>query len=171
MGNTILVIILVLIGVISIFNLTIGKRNRQKATDHNRDVFGGLRDKAVDEFGQAKFDKMKKVPYMGDNSNGYILCFDKDSDIMAMITYDDVFIMKYSSIKSCEVIIDGDDKSFNSLVCRISAPELENDVDICLAQSRHRRKGFMGKAILQDAQEMKDIITGKALQEKQEGEK
>ena len=47
----------------------------------------------------------------------------------------------------------------------------EHLINICLAQSRHRRKGFMGKAILQDAQEMKDIITGKALQEKQEGEK
>ena len=171
MENLTLFIIFGVIGVICIFNLTVGKKNRQKATQHNKDVFGALRDKAVDAFGQAKFDKMKKVPYMGDNSNGYILCFDKDSDIMAMITYDDVFTMKYSSTKSCEVIIDGDDKSFNSLVCRISAPELEHDVDICLAQSRHRRKGFMGKAILQDAQEMKDIITGKALQEKQEGEK
>ena len=167
MGNTILVIILVLIGVISIFNLTIGKRNRQKATDHNRDVFGGLRDKAVDEFGQAKFDKMKKVPYMGDNSNGYILCYDKDADIMALITYEDIFTMKYSSKKGCEIIIDGDDKAFNSLICRISAPELEQDAEICLAQNRHRRKGFMGKAILQDAEEMKNIVTGNIPEEKE----
>lgn len=159
MGNIVLVVILVLIGVISIFNLTIGKKNRQKANAHNRDVFGALRDKAVDEFGQAKFDKMKKIPYMSDSSNGYILCFDKESDVMAMITYEDVFKMKYSSKKSFEAIIDGDDRYFNSLVCSISAPELEQAVEIRLAGSRHRRNGFMGKAILQDAEEMRTIIT------------
>ena len=161
MENLTVFIIFGIIGVICIFNLTVGKKNRQKATQHNKDVFGALRDKAVDEFGQTKFDKMKKVPYMGDNSNGYILCFDKDADIMAMITYDDIFKMKYNSKKSCEVIIDGDDKHYNSLVCCISAPELENDIEICLAENRHRRKGYMGKAILQDADEMKSIIEGK----------
>ena len=159
MGNIVLVVILVLIGVISIFNLTIGKKNRQKANAHNHDVFGALRDKAVDEFGQAKFDKMKKIPYMSDNSNGYILCFDKESDVMAMITFEDVYRMKYSSKKDFEIIVEGDDKAFNSLVCRIGAPELENDVEITLAGSRHRRNGFMGKAIMQDAEEMRTIIT------------
>ena len=159
MGNIVLVTILVLIGVISIFNLTVGKKNRQKADAHNRDVFGALRDKAVDEFGQAKFDRMKKIPYMSDNSNGYILCFDEDSDVLAIITYESVFKMKYSSKKDFEIIIDGNDKIFNSLVCRIGAPELENNVEITLAGSRHRRKGFMGKAILQDAEEMRTIIT------------
>ena len=161
MGNLITFIIFGIIGVFCIFNLTVGKRNRQMAAQHNRDVFGALSNKCIEEFGRAKFDKMKKVPYMGDNSNGYILCFDKKSDIMAMVTYDDIFTMKYSSKKSCEIIIEGDDKSYSKLVCHISAPELENDLDICLAQSRHRRKSFMGKAILQDAQEMQDIITGK----------
>ena len=61
MENLTLFIIFGVIGVICIFNLTVGKKNRQKAAQHNKDVFGALRDKAVDTFGQAKFDKMKKV--------------------------------------------------------------------------------------------------------------
>ena len=52
MENLTLFIIFGVIGVICIFNLTVGKKNRQKAAQHNKDVFGALRDKALDTFGQ-----------------------------------------------------------------------------------------------------------------------
>lgn len=161
MDNLVLFIIFGIVGVLCIFNLTMGKRNRQKATQHNKDVFGALRDKAVETFGQSKFDKMKKIPYMGDNSNGYILCFSKDADIMALVTYEEVFAMKFGSKKGCEVITDNDGRHFSSLVCRISAPELDCSPEVRLAENRHSVRSFMGKAILQDAAELKDIIEGK----------
>lgn len=154
-------IILAIVGVFTIFNLTVGKKNRQKATEHNKNVFGALRDKTAETFGKSKYEQMKKVPYMADNGNGYILCFSKQSNIMALVTYNEVYKMKYDSKKNCAIIIEGDEKAFNSLVCRISAEELEEDVDIVLASSRHRRKSFMGKAILQDAEELRDYITGR----------
>jgi len=160
MDNLFLFIIFGIVGALCIFNLTVGKRNRQKVTQHNSDVFGALKDRAVETLGQSKYDKATKVPYMGDNANGFILCFSKDADIMALITYDDTYVMKYNSKKSCEVIVDGDKTHFNSLVVSIAAPELEHDVRLALATSRHRRRSFVGKAILQDAEELRGFITG-----------
>ena len=164
MDNLALFIVFGVIGVICIFNLTVGKRARMKATQHNKDVFGALKDKAVDALGKAKYEKMKKIPYMGDNANGYLICFSKEDDVMALITFDDVYKMKYKSKKNCEIITDGDDRHYDSLVLRVSAPELEGDVSIRLAERRHRRKSYIGKAIMEDAQEFRDVITGQIKQ-------
>lgn len=158
--NVVFFTIFAIVGVICIFNLTVGKKNRQKATQHNKDVFGTLRDKVLDTFGQSKFDQMQKIPYMSDNGNGYVLCFSEQSNIMALVTFNDVYRMKYNTKKKCEIIMEDDGKAYNSLVCRISAEELEEDVEVVLATSRHRKRSFMGKAILQDAQELKTFITG-----------
>ena len=159
MGSIILIIVIGLIGVVSIFNLTIGKRNRAKATAHNKDVFGALKDKAVDEFGNRVYEEMKKVPFMSDNSNAFILCMSKKSDIMSIVTFDYVYTMKYHSHKRCEIIIEGDDKTFESLSCRIWAEELGQEVEIFLANSKHRKGSLIGKAIVQDAEDLKGYIT------------
>ncbi|MBR6084433.1 MAG: hypothetical protein IKP61_02310 [Spirochaetales bacterium] len=158
--NVVFFTIFAIVGVIAIFNLTVGKKNREKASQHNKDVFGTLRDKVSDTFGNSRAEQMKKIPYMSDNGNGYVLCFSEQANIMALVTFSEVYTMKYNTKKSCEIIMDGDAKAFNSLVCRISAEELEQDVEVVLATSRHRKGSFVGKAILQDAEELKAYITG-----------
>lgn len=158
MGNVILFIIIGFIGIVSIFNLTVGKRNRAKADARNRDVYAALRDKAVDKFGAKRFDGMKKIPFMCDNGNAIIFCADAKSDLMALVTFESIYTMKYRSQKSCEIMVSGDEKTFDSVVCLINADELGQEVAITLAVNRHRRGGFVGKAIIQDAEQLKSLI-------------
>ena len=160
MQNIILFIIFGIVGVLCIYNLTVGKKIREKASQKNKDIFGSLRDKAVEHFGSHKCESMQFVPYMTDGNNGYLLCMSKEKDIMTIISYEDIIDMKYHSKKSCEVIVDGDGKYVDSIKCAISCAEPLVNYTIILAGKRRRAKSFMGKFILSDAKELKAYIEG-----------
>ena len=160
MQNIILFIIFGLVGVLCIYNLTVGKKIRAKATQHNKDVFVALRDRAVEHFGSHKCESMQIVPYMTDDNNGYLLCMNKEKDIMSLISYEEIYDMKYHSKKSCEVIVDGDGRYIDSIKCVISCADPALNFTINLANKRHRAKGYMGKFMQVDANELKSYIEG-----------
>ena len=160
MQNIVLFIIFGVVGVLCIYNLTVGKKVRAKATQHNKDVFGALKDKAVDHFGSHKCETMQFIPYMADDNNGYLLCMSKEKDIMSIISYEETYDMKYHSKKSCEVIVDGDGKYIDGIRCVVSCTEPPMSFTVKLAGRRHRAKGYMGKFILSDANELKAYIEG-----------
>ena len=160
MQNIIVFIIFGIIGVLCIYNLTVGKKIREKASQKNKDIFGALKDKAVEHFGSHKCEGMQVVPYMTDDNNGYILCMNKEKDIMSIISYEEIIDMKYNTKKTCEVIVDGDGKYVDSIRCVISCPDPQVNYTINLAGKKHRAKGFMGKFILSDANELKAYIEG-----------
>lgn len=158
--NIVIFIIFGIIGVLCIYNLTVGKKIRAKASQKNKDIFGALKDKAVEHFGSHKCETMQFVPYMTDGNNGYLLCMSKEKDIMTIISYEDIIDMKYQSKKSCEIIIERDGKYINGIKCVISCADPSVDYTINLAGKKHRAKGFMGKFILSDANELKAYIEG-----------
>ena len=78
MQNIVLFIIFGIVGVLCIYNLTVGRKIREKATQHNKDVFGALMDRATEHFGSQRCEALQFVKYMTDDNNGYLLSYKRN---------------------------------------------------------------------------------------------
>ena len=156
------IILLVLLVPITIFNLlflTSGRKKSKEGQMRYQRIMTELSYKAIDELGSSK--SLEFFPFMSDSGKGCLLCFDRKKDIEALVTYDEVFKMKISDPKSCEVIKDVENgKTLKSIYCEVENPQTGESIVIPICEKPHRAKGYFGKFLQKDAEDFKCKVLG-----------
>lgn len=135
--------------------LFIRSNRKTKASIGNyRRAIDDLKDRAqVDLEGLYSDSSIEIYPFLNDTCHAFLICRDREKDLMAVVTEEDTHVMSISTAKNCEVIKDSTEKkSFDSLICRITSEQLEEPLDIVFSSDKHKEKGYIGKALIEDAQ-------------------
>ena len=156
------IILLVLLVPITVFNflfLTSGRKKSKEGQMRYQRIMTELSYKAVDELGSSK--NLQFFPFMSDSGKGCLLCFDRKKDLEAIVTYDEVFKMKISTPKSCEIIKDVEnDKTLKSIYCEVEDLQTGESIVIPICEKPHRAKGYFGKFLQKDAEDFKQKVLG-----------
>ncbi len=152
-----LIAFLVLVTVANIYTMTIGKKNRQRAsanykiTLHNLDV---KTKEYMQEFGY-HFDE--KQGYINDAGDGFLLNFDTKKQVVGITLTNEFFHFPYADFVSCK-------QSYETLengkLSNISVVVETNEEVITLrfGTKDWKEKSYLGKFLLQDTLEFCSIL-------------
>ena len=159
-------ILILTVGVFSVYSMTIGKKKREIGRQKYRSMLISLVERAKEYFGENKFSLMEVSNFLSDDNDSYLICEDKEADLIAVVTFEHIHKMKISEKKKCDIIVEGDSKYISSVKCMISAETLDEDIYIILGAHKHRRKSYVGRFILSSAEEVRNLILNKKTKER-----
>ncbi len=160
-SENVTLIIFGMVLLICVISYTRGKANRKKSSANYRNVIAQLVEVAKKHYGEKKFEKMEVTPFLSDDNHSYLICENRDADIFSVVTPEEVHDMKCSEHKTCDIVIDGDEKSFSSVRCVIRPESEDYDLTLILGNKKHRRKSYFGKFILSNAEEVRNLVLGR----------
>lgn len=159
-SENVVLIIFGIVGLFCVINYTYVRTKRKKNNKSYQNVLSDLVQTAKDRYGEKKFEKMEVSPFLSDDNHSYLICVNRDADIFAVVTPQEVYEMKYSDRKTCDIVVEGDEKSFTSVRCVIGSESLDYSLTLILGNRKHRRKSYFGKFILSNAEELKNLVLG-----------
>ena len=137
----------------------VAKLRNPKGVPDYRIKIDNLKDKTEKQLHGKYSDSIEIYPFLNDKSKPFLVCIDPEKHFTAIASDEHTVILHHGKKKKCELLTESQDKKyFESITCRISSEELEEDLIIPLAENRHRKKSYIGKALLRNAEEFRGKV-------------
>ena len=135
-----------------LFGIIVTKIQKKKGGPDYRKKIDALKSRAQEDLKGKYSDAVEIYPFLSDTCQVYLICRDRNKDLMSVVTEDKTFIMKIKDENECEILVNHiEKKAFDSVTCRIKSPSLSDALDVVLASQKHNVKSYLGKSILENA--------------------
>ncbi|MBR1918063.1 MAG: hypothetical protein IJ831_00395 [Spirochaetales bacterium] len=161
---TFLLILIIPITLLNFYLIARSNSRRKVSRKNYRHLLEKLTEKAFNDLGLSRKETLEIYPYISDDNDNYILAVHKKKNIMAIVTDEDCWRMSIDSRKKCTVEIERGERpgTVSCVKCLVDAPEFDENIIVFFSKRPHREKEFVYRFILENANEFKARIEGRA---------
>lgn len=154
-------ILLGLLAAFTLFNLfifTVGRKRRRAAQHSHQETMAALEQEAMAVVKKEKVSFETKLGYMNDQSQGVLLTFDKQHELVGIFLRGQYYLIWGEQfISATQRYETRDDKKVTDVVVDVETEE--SIITVTFATRAYRPSSYLGKFILSDSQDFATRIT------------
>ncbi|MGH0052144.1 MAG: hypothetical protein ACQ5SW_01980 [Sphaerochaetaceae bacterium] len=153
-----LIILLIVITAINLYALTIGKKNRNRATANYQltlQKLGARVNELMKEYG---YDFADRQGYINDIGDGILLCFDTKKQVVGIALAETFYHFSYADFISCKQTYDEISERGKLSNISVTIETKEEIITLVFGTKAWRKNSYLGKFLLQDSKEFCSIL-------------
>lgn len=154
----ILVTLLVLLTLFNLYNLTLGRKKKSKATKDFKQTLAELEHQTYKEMKKRSLLFTEKHGYINDTGAGILLTFDHKKEIMGITLKDEFYAIPYNQVLSCTPLYDTlENKKWTNIRVELETEDLI--LTLQFASKPWRANSSLARFIVGDSEELCSFVT------------